>query len=139
MPTSHIAFLSEILADGPIPEDKLAYFRRRLANNVYAIVVNEFLRQEERDGLTRAKLARRIRRRPEQITKWFSSSSNWTIETLSDLLLGMKCEPSIATHHLDISDAAQASSTDRVGASASCRHSSAAVLAPDFKLTHYRI
>ncbi len=96
MTTSQTAFLSEILGDEKIPAAKLAYFRRRLSNHVYAAVVNEFLKLEKAGLINRAELAKRIGRRPEQVTRWLGSSGNWTIETVSDLLLAMKCEPLVS-------------------------------------------
>ena len=100
MTTSQTAFLSEVLGTEMIPPSKLAYFRRRLSNHIYATVLKEFLRLEKAGLISRAKLAQRIGRRPEQITRWLGSSGNWTIETLSDLLLAMKCEPSISISSL---------------------------------------
>lgn len=93
MTTSQQDFLTEIL-DGPeIPLGKIAYFRARLRNRLYDLVVSEFLRQTSANNLSKADLARRIHRRPEQVTRWLSAPSNWTLDTLSDLLLAMGAEP----------------------------------------------
>jgi hypothetical protein len=54
--------------------------------------LSEFARQEREDKITKAELARRIGRKPEQITRWLGSSGNWTLDTISDLLLGMGLE-----------------------------------------------
>jgi hypothetical protein len=64
-----IAFLTEILADDPIPLGKLAYFRERFRDRLYELVVEEFLKS----GMTRAELARRISRKPEQVTRWLGA------------------------------------------------------------------
>lgn len=94
-------FLSEILNDEPIPIGKLAYFRERFRDRLYELVVEEFLKKEE-SGLTRAEVARRIGRRPEQITRWLGAPGNWTLETVSDLLLAIsKAEPDIKLLNLD--------------------------------------
>lgn len=88
-------FLSEILNDEPIPLGKLAYFRERYRDRLYELVVEEFLKQEA-SGVTRAEVARRIGRRPEQITRWLGAPGNWTLETVSDLLLAIaKAEPEV--------------------------------------------
>jgi len=72
----------------------LGYFRGRLSNKLYQLVINEFKKRESA-GFSRAKLARRIRKKPEQITRLLSGPGNWTIETVSDLMLGMGFEPEL--------------------------------------------
>ncbi len=97
-PTS---FLSEILGSGPIPIAKLSYFRERLKNRLYDLIVTEFLRRESSGALSRADLARRIGRRPEQVTRWLGSPGNWTLDTVSDLMLAMRSEPEISVSSLE--------------------------------------
>jgi hypothetical protein len=88
-------FLSEILNGQTIPLGKLAYFRQRLLNRFYDLILGEFLKQEQR-GLTKAEVARRIGRRPEQVTRWLGAPGNWTLETVSDLSLAIsKAEPEV--------------------------------------------
>lgn len=94
-------FLSEIISGEPIPIGKLAYFRARLADRIYELVLEKYISLEE-TGFTKAELARRINRKPEQITRWFGSPGNWTIETVSDLLLGMGCEPTLSISSLSV-------------------------------------
>jgi hypothetical protein len=83
-----------------IPYGVLAYFRSRLNNRMHELVLNEFAAQEREGRTTRAELARRIRRKPEQITRWLGSPGNWTLETVSDLLLGMGMEPTFSLQSL---------------------------------------
>jgi hypothetical protein len=87
--TSQTSFLSEISKGEPIPVGKLAYFRERFRDRLYELVVKEFLKKERSGQLTRADLARRIGRKPEQITRWLGAPGNWTLETVSDLLLAI--------------------------------------------------
>lgn len=82
-------FLSTILDGEVIPLGTLSYFRERFRDRLYDLVMEEFLKQDAEAGLTRAEVARRIGRRPEQITRWFSAPGNWTLETVSDLLLAV--------------------------------------------------
>jgi hypothetical protein len=89
LPTYQTSFLSEISKGEPIPIGKLAYFRERFRDRLYELVVSEFLKKERAGELTRAELARRIGRKPEQITRWLGAPGNWTIETVSDLLLAI--------------------------------------------------
>lgn len=87
-------FLSEILNGDKIPLGTLSYFRERFRDRLYDLVMEEFIKQDAENGLTRAEVARRIGRRPEQITRWFGAPGNWTLETVSDLLLAVtKSEP----------------------------------------------
>ena len=88
--------LSEVLDGGEIPLGTLSYFRERFRDRLYDLVMEEFLKQDAETGLTRADVARRIGRRPEQITRWFGAPGNWTLETVSDLLLAIaRAEPDV--------------------------------------------
>lgn len=88
--------LSEVLDDDEIPLGTLSYFRERFRDRLYDLVIEEFLKQDAETGLTRADVARRIGRRPEQITRWFGAPGNWTLETVSDLLLAIaRAEPEV--------------------------------------------
>ncbi|WP_416242631.1 hypothetical protein ACLSSQ_10435 [Azospira sp. APE16] len=80
----------------PLSVGVLAYFRGRLSNRIHELVLAEFLAQEREGKTTRSCLARRIRRKPEQVTRWFGSPGNWTLDTLSDLLIGMGMEPTLS-------------------------------------------
>jgi len=100
MTTSQTPFLTEILEGEVIPLGKLAYFRERLRNRLHQLVIREFARQEDIHRLTRAELARRIGRAPEQITRWLGAPGNWTLDTVSDLMLGMGTEPGFEIERL---------------------------------------
>ncbi len=96
MNTSRKPFLSEVLDGDRIPVGTLSYFRERFRDRLYDLVIEEFLKQSEKNDLTRADVARRIGRRPEQITRWFGAPGNWTLETVSDLLLAIaRAEPDV--------------------------------------------
>ena len=89
---SQTTFLSDVTSGEQIPAGKLAYFQARLSNLLHEAVLTQFTKLEKDKGFTRADLARRIGRKPEQVTRWFGSPGNWTLETVSDLLLAMGCE-----------------------------------------------
>jgi hypothetical protein len=94
MSTLQTQFMNEIQAghDGPpIPEAKRVYFQERLRSRFFEFLLNKFLEQQER-GLTKAKLARRIGRTPDVVNRWLSAPSNLTLDTASDLLLGINAE-----------------------------------------------
>jgi hypothetical protein len=100
--TSHNqSFLTEILEGKPIPAGKLAYFRARLRYALHDLVLREFVRQEDAGKINKAQLARRIGRKPEQVSRWLGAPGNWTIDTVSDLLIGMAVEPGVRIVHFD--------------------------------------
>lgn len=102
MPTSLETPTSSDLnaADQPLPVAVISYFRSRLANRIHEVVLTEFSASEFEGKTSRAKLARIIRRKPEQITRWLGSPGNWTLDTVSDLLLGVGLEPVISTRSI---------------------------------------
>jgi hypothetical protein len=89
MTTSQNPFLSEILSGQFIPSGKRAYFQERLRNRIYSLILEEFVHKNEVENLTQKTLANRIGKGPDQINRWLSSPGNWTIDTISDILLGI--------------------------------------------------
>lgn len=85
-------FLTELHEKTTIPEDKFAYLEQRVLNNFYAYVLTKFLDEKKRSNLTKAQLAERIGREPAQVNRWLASPNNWTIATLTRLLLGISGE-----------------------------------------------
>jgi hypothetical protein len=93
--TSQTPFFSEIASGHhgpPIPEAKRAYFQARLRNRLFNFIVEKFLQQQQRHGLTKAALARRIGKTPDVVNRWLGAPSNLTLDTVSDLLLGIGAE-----------------------------------------------
>ena len=85
-------FLFEIESgDVPIPPGKLAYFQERLRNNIYHFVLTKFL-EKEREGFTKALLARRLGSDPAVVSRLLGAPGNWTLDTISNLLLGIAAE-----------------------------------------------
>lgn len=81
--------LSEIVDDKPIPVKTLRYFRRLLQNRFHEAILQVYIDQERKVGLNQKQLARRIGRSPAQVNRWLNCAGNWTLNTISDLLLGM--------------------------------------------------
>jgi hypothetical protein len=75
----------------PIPEAKRVYFQTRLRNRLFNYILGKFV-AEQKNGLTKAALGRRIGKPPEMINRWLGAPSNLTLDTLSDLLLGISSE-----------------------------------------------
>jgi hypothetical protein len=71
-----------------LPEGTRAYFQDRLRTRLYDLVIRELEAFKAR-GMTQAQLAVRIGKRAEQVSRWLSSPGNLTLDTVSDLLLGI--------------------------------------------------
>lgn len=82
---------TEVLNAPHLSKKALGYFRARLKNRLHQLILGEYLKLEA-NGLTRAKLARRVCKRPEQITRLLGAPGNWELDTVSDLLLAMGYE-----------------------------------------------
>lgn len=92
MPSSAETLLwSELESGGPRAASARAYRRARAKNRLYNFVVSRFL-EAEKHGLTKAKLAKRMGTRPEVVGRYLASPGNWTMETVSDLLLCISAE-----------------------------------------------
>jgi hypothetical protein len=94
MNTFQTLFLSELGAghDGPpIPPAKRAYFHERLRGRVFDFILGKFLK-EQVNGLNKAKLSRRIGKAPEVVNRLLAAPSNLTLDTISDLLIGISAE-----------------------------------------------
>jgi transcriptional regulator with XRE-family HTH domain len=100
MPTSQTSILSEVERGKPISLRTRAFYRRRLQNRIHRLVAEAFRKQAKATGLTQKQLAERIGSRPEQVNRWLGLAGNLTLNTLSDLLLGMAVDlddPSVTT------------------------------------------
>lgn len=101
MTISQTPVLSEVLDWSPIPEEKLVYFRVRLKQRLYSFLLTKFEELEKKRDFTKAQLARRIGRGPDQISRWFGNPGNLELNTVSDLLLGMQKELLFTDSNLD--------------------------------------
>lgn len=78
------------LGDDPIPLEILAYYRADLSDQLRELIWQKYTEQKKIEpGLTQAKIARRLDRRPEQIHRWFTTRGNLQSDTVSDLLLAI--------------------------------------------------
>jgi|SRR5277367_3119604 len=71
-----------------IPGSERVYFEQRARNRVLNFLLEKFI-DAQKDGLTKAELARRIEKTPDVINRWLGAPTNLTIDTICDLLLGI--------------------------------------------------
>ena len=86
------SILSELRNGEPIPPHVQAYFQERLKNRLHSFILRKFMEEERAGRLTKAALARRMAKRPEIVTRLLGAPGNWTLDTVSDLLLGIAAE-----------------------------------------------
>jgi hypothetical protein len=91
MTTLQTPLSSTDLTAHPIRPGHLEYFRARVRSKLHQLVLREFFKQEDR-GLTQAELSRRLGKRTEVINRLLGAPGNWTLNTVSDLMLGMGAE-----------------------------------------------
>ena len=106
------SLLSEVTDSKTISLGTLEYFRERLVSHIYALVMQEFSKQHQESGFKKANLAKRIQKDPGLINRLLSSPGNWTLETLSDLLLGLGAEPVIEVSRISRQSVVEAQEPD---------------------------
>lgn len=89
---------SEIVSEAPLSAGTLAYLEARAKNAFYDYVLTKF-KEAERNGLTRAKLARRLGKGPDQISRLLGTPGNWTLGTVAELLVGISREELLPRSH----------------------------------------
>ena len=92
MPTSQTPQTQHSLNEGQIPVAEIAYYNQRLRNHIFGQVLKAFAEEAEAGRINKAELARKLGKEPPQITRWFSGPSNWTLDTISSLLVGIGAE-----------------------------------------------
>jgi len=85
--------VENISKNEPKRQRDIFYYRQRFKNRVFARIISFFAEEAERTGISKKDIAQKLKRDPAQITRWLSSPSNLTLETISDILLALDSEP----------------------------------------------
>ena len=78
--------------DASIQTGKLEYLREKFRNDLYDFIIAKYKEQHTERDLTKAKLARRLNYDPAQLNRLLGAPGNWTLKTISDLLVGISGE-----------------------------------------------
>ncbi len=87
--SGQMELLSEILEWQPVPEDTLVYFRERLRHRLHSAILDAFTRRAQERGFKQKDLAARIHKSRVQVNRWLSTASNLTLDSISDLMVGL--------------------------------------------------
>lgn len=103
MTTSEMSLTSLISrADERLSTGQLAYVEAFAQDQAHEMVLKLFMDESAQDeNITRAFLARRLGKKPEQITRWLAVPGNWTIATMADLLAAMGYMPTFGARRFD--------------------------------------
>jgi hypothetical protein len=74
------------------PARDVYYYRQRFKNRVFSKLSAFFEEEARKRGVTKGDIAKKLDRDPALITRWLREPSNLTLETISDILLGMEAE-----------------------------------------------
>ncbi len=96
MTTSQTFTLSEPKGTDKVPVGTFAYFRARLKQRVYNLVIREF----KKSGLSQADLARRLGMPAPQLNRILRGPGNLTLDSVSDVLFAINGgEPGLSTEY----------------------------------------
>lgn len=68
------------------------YYRQRSKNRLFEALTSFFAEEAEHKGITKRDIAECLQRDPALITRWLTTPSNLTLDTISDLLLSLGAE-----------------------------------------------
>jgi hypothetical protein len=76
----------------PVTDRDIFYYRQRTKNRLFEALTAFFAEEVERRKISKKDIAECLRRDPASITRWLTTPSNLTLDTISDLLLSLGAE-----------------------------------------------
>jgi hypothetical protein len=77
---------------GAARDRDIFYYRQRSKNRLFEAITSFFADAAEQRGITKRDIAEFLKRDPALITRWLTTPSNLTLDTISDLLLSLGAE-----------------------------------------------
>lgn len=88
--------LAQALSEPEIDKFWLGYFQEAFREDIQQQLLEQYEILKEANGLTRAELAKKIGRRPEQVTRWLAGPTNLESDTISDLGIALGLVPRLS-------------------------------------------
>ncbi len=102
MPTSPMPELFTDILDPdpakPIPSEVYAYFCRRVRLQFHDAVLGKW---HQLETMTQKDLADRLGKRPEVVNRLFGAPGNWTLDTVTMLLVAMRALPTLRIEKIE--------------------------------------
>lgn len=104
--------LRDELAKPKIRPFYLGYFQESYREQIHAALVELF--ETAKGGLTKGSWATKANKRPEQVSRWISSPSNYEADTISDLALALGYVPRVTFEKLNLDDGIKPNMTNKL-------------------------
>lgn len=95
--------LDQVLSEQEIKKFWLGYFQERFREEIHQQLLEHYNHIRASTNLSRTDLARKIGRRPEQVTRWLSAPTNLEADTISDMALAMGMVPRVRFEQVQVS------------------------------------
>lgn len=97
------------LEDARVSRKALAYYRKRFKHAIWTLLIREVDRLIAEHKITQVSLAKRLGKDTGAVSRWLSAPGNRTLDTLSDLFVGIGIDPrrilsELATPHVEVTE-----------------------------------
>jgi DNA-binding phage protein len=89
------------LEDAELSPAILGYFHAMSQDEAHDLILELFDRLSREKNITKAFIARRLHKQPEQVTRWLSAPGNWTMDTFTNLAVALGHKPKLGLESLE--------------------------------------